>query len=213
MIRFLTGFIGYLAMTVLAACANPADNKPKAVVSEAPSATATVAAGTKLVFTAAEATLDFTGSKVTGSESGSFKQFAGEIELVDNTPEGSRVRVEIEMNSVATKSDGLAEHLKTADFFDVGKFPKAIFVSTEIKAGSDNNASHTVTGTLELHGVKKTISFPATIKVNTDAVTVESEFVINRRDFAINYAGRANDLIRDEVVLKLAVRAPRRKAA
>ena len=53
------------------------------------------------------------------------------------------------------------------------------------------------------------IAFPATIKVDAAAATLDSEFFINRREFGIVYAGRANDLIRDEVVIKLHVSAPR----
>jgi polyisoprenoid-binding protein YceI len=34
--------------------------------------------------------------------------------------------------------------LKTADFFDVAKFPKATFASTEIRPGGDKGATHTV---------------------------------------------------------------------
>ena len=202
-------FLFILALA-LSACANPADNAPKATVSEAATpAAATAAAGTQLVFSQENSTLDFTGSKVTGSESGSFKQFKGTLELVAEQVERSRVTVEIVMDSVVTQAAGLAEHLKTPDFFAVEQFPKATFVSTEIKPGG-GNATHTVTGVLELHGVKKTIAFPATINVASDAVTVASTFAINRKDFGIVYAGRTNDLIRDEVVLKLAVRAPRR---
>ena len=64
-----------------------------------------------------------------------------------------------------------------------------------------------VTGNLTLHGVTKQISFPATIQVSDDAVEVAADFFINRYDFDIKYPGKANDLIRKEVVLKLKVRA------
>jgi hypothetical protein len=42
-------------------------------------------------------------------------------------------------------------------------------------------------------------------------VTVKSEFAINRKDFGIVYAGKADDLIRDDVVIHLDLRAPRQK--
>jgi hypothetical protein len=57
--------------------------------------------------------------------------------------------------------------------------------------------------------VTKAVAFPATIKVDAAAAALDAEFAINRKDFGIMYAGRTNDLIRDEVVLKLHVRAPR----
>lgn len=205
-----------VVLALFAACANPADNAPKAVVSEAASPAASTATsspaaqGTKLAFANESSAVDFVGSKVTGSEAGTFKKFSGAIDLVDGKPEKSRVNVEIDLNSVEVKIGKLTEHLKSPDFFDVAKYPKATFVSSEIKSGGEKGASHTVTGTLDLHGVKKTITFPATINVAADAVTVASEFAINRKDFGIVYAGKADDLIRDEVVLKLSVKAPRR---
>jgi polyisoprenoid-binding protein YceI len=200
--------------TLLTACANPADNAPKAVVSEAASPTTStavaIAQGTQLTFANDTSTIDFVGSKVTGSEHGSFKKFTGTIDLVEEKAEKSRVTVNIDLASVDAKIGKLTEHLKSPDFFDVAKFPNATFTSTEIKPGGEKGASHTVTGTLDLHGVKKTVTFPATINVAADAVTVASEFAINRKDFGIVYAGKADDLIRDEVVLKLSVKAPRR---
>jgi len=59
--------------------------------------------------------------------------------------------------------------------------------------------------------VKKSISFPATIQVSPDSVSANAEFSINRKDFGINYPGKADDLIRDGVVIKLTIKAPRKK--
>jgi polyisoprenoid-binding protein YceI len=195
------------------ACANPATDKPKAVVAtpatEAQSPRA--AAAETLPITPSNSKIEFTGSSPKEANHGSFRKFAGQIELAGEKPESSRVSVDIEANSVETEEAKLTTHLKSADFFDVAKFPKASFVSTEIKAGGEKGATHTVTGNLEMHGVKKAITFPATIKVASDAVSMESEFVINRKDFGIVYPGPANNLIRDDVVLKLSVRASRTK--
>jgi polyisoprenoid-binding protein YceI len=60
-----------------------------------------------------------------------------------------------------------------------------------------------VTGNFQLHGVVRSISFPATINVEPGKVTVNAEFVIKRFDFKIEYPGPADNLIRDEVVIKL----------
>lgn len=211
MIRWLSLISFCAALALFAACANPADNAPKAVVSEAATpAVMNTTQGTRLSFSTEGSTLDFIGSKVTGIENCSFKKFTGAIDLVEGKPEKSSVTVTIDLNSVEAKVGKLTEHLKSLDFFDVAKFPQATFASSEIKSGGEKGATHTVTGTLDLHGVKKTVTFPATINVAADAVTVNSEFAINRKDFGIIYAGKADDLIRDEVVLKLSVKAPRR---
>ena len=154
----------------------------------------------------------FTGSKVTGRHEGGFNRFTGAIDLVNEKAEESSVRVDIETASVFTDEDGLTKHLQTGDFFEVEKFPKASFVSTKIVPDAAKGASNfTVTGDLELRGVKKSVTFPATIVVSPSDVSVDSEFAINRKDFGIVYAGKADDLIRDDVVIKLDLTSPRKK--
>ena len=189
-------------------CSDPAADKTKAVTGEAAQVASPVtsAQGQRYQITSQNSKIEFVGSKVTGSEHGSFGDFSGNIQYAGD-PAKSRVNITIKMDSIATKSPGLDKHLKTADFFDVAKFPEATFVSTEIKPGGEKGATHTVTGNLTMHGVTKAITFPATINVTPDTATVESSFSINRKDFGINYAGAADNLIRDEVVLTLHIRA------
>lgn len=198
------------------ACANPAANKPKATVGNAePEAnTANNAAVETLAITPDNSKIEFVASKVTRSHNGSFKQFAGKIDLVPNSVPGSRVSIDIDTASVDVDDPQLTAHLKTPDFFDVAKFPKATFSSTKIEPGaSDLGAvTYTVTGNFDLHGVKKSITFPANIRVTPEASTVNAEFAINRKDFGIVYAGKADDLIRDEVVIKINVNVPRKKS-
>ena len=54
----------------------------------------------------------------------------------------------------------------------------------------------------DLHGVTKSITFPATIEVGPEQVMARAEFAIKRFDFNIEYKGKADDLIRDDVVIK-----------
>lgn len=217
-----------LFTTALAGCDNPADTKPKAQVSDAPAASAkpntaaaasavvaagTAAAGVKetLAIAADGSKVEFVGSKLTGRHEGHFTKLSGSIELVDGAVEKSKVSMTIDTDSVTTDADKLTGHLKSPDFFDTAKFPKATFESTAIRVGGAAGATHTMAGNLDLHGVKKVISFPATITVAADSVSATAEFVINRKDFGIVYAGKADDLIRDDVVLKLSLKAPRVK--
>jgi polyisoprenoid-binding protein YceI len=195
------------------ACANPAANKPKATVANAaPERDSKKPAGAgTLVISPENSKVEFVAAKVTRSHNGSFKQFAGAIDLVNNNVEGSRVTIDIEAGSVTTDEDDLTKHLKTPDFFDVAKYPKATFTSTKIEAANAGGATHNVTGNFELHGIKKSITFPATIQVAPDSVSVNAEFAINRRDFGLVYPGKADDLIRDGVVIKLTVKVPRAK--
>lgn len=198
----------------LAACEDPAANKPKATTTNstttmnaAPSNTTAPTIdvkGTAYKINGENSKVEFTGSKVTGKHDGGFKTFAGTIDLVNKKPEESKVAVDIELNSVFTDADGLTQHLQTGDFFEIEKYPKATFVSTKIVPDAEKGAgNYTMTGDFTLRGQTKSITFPAKITVGDVDVTVESEFSINRKDFGIVYAGKADDLIRDDVVVRL----------
>ncbi len=207
MLRSSATLIVLLALLTICSCANPATDQSKAVTSDAApiAAPSPGARGEQYLIKPDSSQILFHASKVTGSHQGSFEKFAGTIDYAGEI-EKSSVTITIETDSIKADDDGLTKHLKTPDFFDVAKYPQATFKSTEIKAGGEKGASHTVTGNLEMHGVTKSITFPATIVAGADAITVDSTFSINRKDFGINYAGAANNLIRDEVVLTLKVR-------
>jgi polyisoprenoid-binding protein YceI len=191
---------------------NPAANKTKATVSEAsPEAASTKPAGAEtLTITPNNSKVEFVASKVTRTHNGSFKQFGGAIDLVNNAVEPSRVTIDIDAASVVTDDDGLTKHLQTPDFFDVAKYPKATFTSTKIEPRTAGGGTHNITGNFDLHGVKKSINFPATIQVTADKVTVNAEFSVNRKDWGLVYPGKADDLIRDEVLIKLTLNVPRK---
>ncbi|CAN90319.1 MULTISPECIES: YceI family protein [Sorangium] len=200
----------------LAGCEDPTKDKPKATISTAAPAQTQAAAAPAgpaeaLPLDAAASTIGFVGSKVTGKHEGKFEKISGSITLAGGKAAGGKLTVEADASSVKTDAEKLDGHLKSPDFFDVEKYPKATFTSTEIKAGGEKGATHTITGELDLHGVKKTITFPATITEGADAVSGSAEFVINRKDFGIVYPGKQDDLIRDDVLLKLSLKAPRKQ--
>ncbi len=220
--------IGILSLSVfLAACEDPAANKTKATTTNsatnaatnpqgntnaATPATKPVTKGEAVALSPENSKVEFTGSKVTGKHDGGFKAFTGTIDLVNAKPEESSVFVDIDMNSVFTDSDGLTTHLKSPDFFDVAKFPKASFYLTKIVPDAAKGAGfYTATGDFILHGQTKSITFPAKITVTDADVAVDSEFSINRKDFGIIYAGKTDDLIRDDVVIRLNLKGARKK--
>ncbi|MFI5300300.1 MAG: YceI family protein [Polyangiales bacterium] len=224
------------AMLILVVgCEDPTKNKPAATVGSVITATSTsakpapiasvasaaptVSASASAVASAALAPgavkytvaadsskVGFIGSKITGKHEGSFEKFTGTIELTNGKPESAKVSIDIDIASVKTDQDKLITHLKSKDFFDVEHFPKATFVSTSIVASTTPGSTHTVTGDFELHGVKRAISFPATITVTGDTASATAEFSINRKDFGVVYPGKPDDLIKDGVLIKLAIK-------
>jgi polyisoprenoid-binding protein YceI len=195
-----------LSTLFIAGCAeNPADNVSSAATTEAPPETDTPAAaadGTAYTI-AAGSTIGFVGSKVTGSHEGGFKAFTGSFDVA--LGKVTSINVTIDMPSTWADQDKLTGHLKSADFFDVDKFAESTFKLTATTPGEGGLVN--MTGNFTLHGVTKQISFPATLDVKADALTMKAEFSINRFDFGVVYAGKTNNLIRKEVVIKLDIQA------
>lgn len=202
-----------LSLSALTACESELDNKPAAAVEAAPAAEAPAPApappaqpASGLVVPdgatplAPASRIEWVGAKVTKDHPGGFKALDGYATL-----EGGAVRsakVVIDVTSIFSDSEKLTKHLKDPDFFDVGTFPTATFDLTSVAEGGDGAATHTVTGTLDLHGVQKEISFPATVTAGEGAATIAAEFLLNRKDFGMAYPGKPDDLIREEVLVK-----------
>ncbi len=196
-----------VALFTLSSCQNPADKTADAEVKAAEKVTAT-ASGETYHFLP-ESTILFTGSKVTGSHSGGFRKFEGHFQIDQGAPTGGSFK--IQMESTWADSDKLAEHLKNADFFDVPQYPTSRFEATSFQKGEGD--SYQVSGNLTLHGVTKNITFPAMVTSQNETFTISSTFDLNRQDFGISYPGRKDDLIRDEVILKLNLHAAKEKAS
>jgi polyisoprenoid-binding protein YceI len=86
---------------------------------------------------------------------GRFNDMSGD--LVVDTPEKSKIRVDVKVDSVDTKSEGLDKHLKSPDFFNAVQFPTLSFVSSAVTLNSAGEG--TVAGNLTLHGVTKPVTF------------------------------------------------------
>ena len=74
---------------------------------------------------------------------GEFGKLAGTITLDDAQPERSRVEATIDASSVNTRNEMRDNHLRSADFFDVAKFPQLTFRSTAVRVvGSGELRGH-----------------------------------------------------------------------
>jgi len=184
-------------------CSDPADKVQKAATSEPKKSDATPAQSAKQYSIRAGSKIGFVASKVTHSHNGGFTNFAGALQVANGKIVGTP-EFKIAMKSTWADDKRLEGHLKSKDFFDVANNPVATFTVTSIEPAG---AQQKVTGNLDLHGVTKSISFPADIKIADDGMTVKADFAINRRDFNINYPGMPNDLIRDNVIIKLDLQA------
>jgi len=194
------------AAFLLGSCAkNPADDVSKA---QDASGEVEVVDGPGTVYRfIPESTIGFVGSKVTGSHSGGFKEFSGSFKTDGKRLLRADNRIEIAMKSTWSDAEKLTGHLMSADFFDVETYPTSVFELLQISKAEGADA-YTLVGKLTLHGVTKQISFPATVTKGANGhPALDAEFAINRKDYGIVFPGMPDDLIRDEVVIRLAMRS------
>ena len=97
---------------------------------------------------------------------GEFDKLSGKAQVDETDLSKSSVEVTIEAASISTRDEKRDAHLKSADFFDVAKFPTITFKSTKVEAGKDG--ALTVTGDLTMHGVTKPVTLEGAL---TKAIT------------------------------------------
>lgn len=90
---------------------------------------------------------------------GRFDNFSGSFSFDKDNPAKSNVTVEIDTTSVNSNHEARDKHIKSDDFLDVAKFPKASFKSTSIEVTGAKTAK--ITGDFTLHGVTKPITIDA----------------------------------------------------
>src|SRR6188768_771395 len=122
---------------------------------------------------------------------GAFDRFSGVVELDEANPEASKVSVRIEAASIDTREEKRDAHLRSADFFDVEKYPELTFTSTKIeKLGGDD---YRVTGDLTIHGVTKEVVLDAESlgagkdPWGNDRIAFSAKTAVNRKDFGLTW--------------------------
>jgi polyisoprenoid-binding protein YceI len=120
---------------------------------------------------------------------GKFNSSSGSV-VFDREAKSGTVDITIDLTSVDTGVDDLNAHLKTADFFEVEKYPTATFKGKLAKF--ENGAPTEVQGELNLHGVTKPVTLALTSFKCMQHPMKKKEFcgadataTINRDDFGI----------------------------
>ena len=145
---------------------------------------------------------------------GRFAEFDGAVTFAPDAPANSSVEFSIQTKSVDTSQAQRDEHLRSADFFDVEKFPLLTFKSTAVAARGDNQFD--VTGELTIRDVTKTITLPVTYlgaakdPWGNDKVAFETEITLNRKDYGLNWNAALETggfLVGDDVKVSLSIQA------
>jgi polyisoprenoid-binding protein YceI len=156
------------------------------------------AAATAPIFAADTYTVDKSHSDATfqirhfaSKVRGGFSDFEGTIQANTTKPETSSVTFTIKTASIDTRNADRDKDLRSANFFDVEKFPEITFKSSGITpAGKDK---YNVTGTLTMHGVSKEVTLPVTYLGSAkdpggnERASFEITTKLNRKDYGIRW--------------------------
>ena len=121
---------------------------------------------------------------------GAFKAFSGTIDLDEADMTRSSVEVSIDASSIDTAEPKRDGHLKSADFFDVEKFPTLAFKS---KSATKNGDAYQVAGDLTIHGVTREVILAAEFEGRGkdpwggERLAFAAKTSVNREDFGLKW--------------------------
>ena len=191
--------------------ADEAETKDAVEVSEAQSNSA------KYMANPSESSINWKGFKPTGSHNGTINIETGVLTVTDGKVESGSFL--IDMNSIVdldmpADSDGnkdLVGHLKSADFFDVEKFPNAAF---EVTGFEEKDGKTMLSGNLTMKEKKNNITFPVTVMQDGDMLSLTSEtFTIDRSKWDVRYGSKSffdnlgDKFINDDIELTITLKA------
>ncbi|WP_374030876.1 YceI family protein [Bdellovibrio bacteriovorus] len=143
---------------------------------------------------------------------GGFEKLSGSLSLDSSDITKSSIEAVIDASSINTRETQRDTHLKSADFFDVEKYPTLNFKSTKVEKDGDDLK---VTGNLTIHGVTKEVVLAVegptaemkdpygNIKIGISATTK-----IKRKDFGLSWNAALEAggvLVGDDVSISLDV--------
>ena len=144
---------------------------------------------------------------------GKFNEFTGTI-VVDNNAI-QEAKGTIQTKSIDTGIAKRDEHLRSADFFDVTKYPTITFVSKRVEKRGDETL---LVGDYTMHGVTKELSLPATLSgpvkdfQGNYRIGLEAKAKLNRKEYGLQYSQALETgglVVGDEVQLEINAEAVR----
>jgi polyisoprenoid-binding protein YceI len=151
---------------------------------------------------------------------GQFNDYAGSVTVDPAKPEGASVEFTLKAASIDTANDSRDKDLRSANFFDVEKFPEITFKSTKVKAAGKDK--YDVTGTLTIHGVAREVTLPVQFlgfgkdPWGNEKAGFAIDTTLNRKDFGIVWNKTLDSggvLLGDEVWVSINLEAAKKKEA
>jgi polyisoprenoid-binding protein YceI len=135
-------------------------------------------------------TIGFSVHQFLGTTQGKFTKFNGKIDVNREHPENSSVTAQIDVRSIDTRIKKRDDHLRSAEFFNVDKYPQITFKSRSVKQTGPQSGD--ILGDLTIHGVTKPVTLHMKLLTPLNdtsrtrwAVTVDP---LTRRDFNLMFA-------------------------
>jgi polyisoprenoid-binding protein YceI len=162
-------------------------------------------------------TIEFSVHQFLGTTQGKFMKFNGKIDVDREHSENSSVTAQIDVRSIDTRIKKRDDHLRSAEFFNVEKFPYMTFKSRSVKQTGAQSGD--ILGDLTIHGVTKPITLHVKLLTSLSetsrtrwAVTVDP---ITRRDFNLMFAPAAESVsgISQTVTINIEIEAKRGERA
>jgi len=157
-----------------------------------------------------KSSLSFTATQNASPVTGQFKSFSGVGEFDPNQLANAKVKVVVDVGSVYTSYGQVAATLKTPDWFDVKKYPQAVFVADSFtKTG---NMTYQAKGKLTLRNITQPITLDfALVYFNQDGAQAKGRTVFKRSAFGVGSGEWSSTKeIKDEVEVNFTAVAVRR---
>lgn len=122
---------------------------------------------------------------------GHFARLSGDVVVDPAVITGARITLTIDAASLDTGIEMRDRHLRSADFFDVERFPTIAFQSVRVESAGRRA---TVVGRLTLHGVTREIAVPVDVQATNTALVASGEIIVNRGEYAMNYNSFLNPI-------------------
>ena len=177
---------------------------------------AAAATGASFAIDTTTSSVEWLGTKPVGQHNGSFKVANGNFTIAEGNIAAGSFTIDINsLNNFDLKAEEgkekLEGHLKSADFFDVAKYPTAKFEITQVEPlANDSTATHKISGNLTLKDSTKNVSFPAKVTLAENNVKASANFNIDRTQWGMYYGNDqslGDKFIRPEVNIKLNITA------
>jgi polyisoprenoid-binding protein YceI len=145
---------------------------------------------------------------------GNFKKFSGTIDIDRDHPEKSSVVAKIDVRSIDTGIRKRDDHLRSAEFFNVGKFPEITFKSQSVKQTGQQSGD--IVGDFTMHGVTKPITLHVKLltPLRDEASMQHSRWEVTtaplkRRDFGLMFGSSTEAVsgIGQEVAINIEIEA------